>query len=121
MANEIQVGAQVSVTRSGVTNLITVSASFDQTSPYNLQNVQAIGTADEVLVVGDTTNPPFTVILRNLDAMNYVEVDSASTYDKFPQKLLPNGDFIKLNPETNVIHLKAHTSACDVEVLIISV
>lgn len=120
MANEIQVGMQVSVTRNGSTKMLTVSKSIDQTSPYNLENVQAVGTSDETLVVGDVTNPPFLVALVNLDATNYVEVDSASTYDKFPQKLLPDGIPVLLRPETNVIHLKAHTAACDVAVLLIS-
>jgi hypothetical protein len=75
---------------------------------------QLIGTTAEAISFGDVGNPPKKVVVVNRDATNYVEIDSANTFDKFPQKLTP-GDFIVLSPQTATIYAKANTADVRIE------
>ena len=60
--------------------------------------------------IGDLANLTGGLLLKNNDATNYVEVDSANTFDKFPQKILPGG-FLFLASQTLTIYAKANTAA----------
>lgn len=90
------------------------SLSTTQAGSGAILNIQNVGTTSEVLSLGDISAPG-PVMISNDDSTNYVEVDSASAMDKFPQKILP-GAFVILAPETATIYAKAHTAACNVTV-----
>jgi hypothetical protein len=77
-------------------------------------NIQDVGTTAEALVLGDLTTVG-AVFIKNTDATNYVEIDSASAMDKFPQKLLP-GESMILRPQTVTIYAKANTAACALQI-----
>lgn len=115
MANEVQVSANLSVNRSGFSFTAGGSISITQSGTNNLGNVQSIGTSAETITFGDIGTLGY-VILKNNDASNFVEVDAANTFDKFPQKILP-GEFILMKPETSTIYAKADTAACELLVL----
>lgn len=76
-----------------------------------LVSQQTIGTTAEALVLTDLANVSGGLFLKNNDATNYVEVDSANTFDKFPQKIPPGG-FVFLGAQSTTIYAKANTAAC---------
>lgn len=84
----------------------------------HILNIQNVGTSREAMVVGDVnTAKSYGVRLRNLDATNYVTIE---TYDgtnyvesgiMYPGE--PHGP-IRV-PANKLIYLKANTAACNVE------
>ena len=76
---------------------------------------QAVGTSSEALVVGDV-NTIGSLYIENTDAANFVEIDSASTFDKFPQKILAGG-FVLLHPQTASLFVKANTASVNILVV----
>lgn len=108
MANEISANLSCSISSSGQTVLGSGQFLADLAGAGFIGNEQTIGVTDETLTIGDVTTPA-VVFIKNLDPDNFVQVDSANTYDKFPQKLFP-GQAIMLLPETGAIHLKADTA-----------
>lgn len=106
-----------SVTGSGgETATLALNLSSEQVGVgLNLQT-QVIGTSAETLSLGDLANVSGGLMLKNNDATNYVEIDSASSFDKFPQKVLP-GRAIMLAPQTVTIHARANTAAVSVSLL----
>lgn len=88
------------------------SGAYDLNDAALIANMQTIGTADETLNLGDASVNGGYVALMNLEDVggNYFEVDSADTYDKFPQKIQP-GECVILRPETATLHVKANTGA----------
>ena len=92
-----------------ITNL-----KVDQAAAGAADGIQAVGTTEEALALatGAITTGGLLVI-RNLDATNYVEVGFATGV--YPMKLLPQG--IPLEVTTNgspTIYLKANTAECDI-------
>lgn len=118
MANEITLNVLLQAIKAGATVSGAVSQSLSMTGNNFIGNVQSIGTADENLVLGDVTNPPQYVLIINQDTTNFVQIDANSSYNGFPQKILPGG-CILLCPETATIHAKADTAA--VNVLVVAV
>lgn len=115
MANEINTNISVTVSVGGQSATGTVTTPSDLTTAF-IGNEQIIGTTDETILMGDVSGTPVFIFIKNLDATNFVLVDSASTYDKFPQKLYP-GKGVYLLPQTGTIHIKADTASCKVFVL----
>lgn len=116
MANEITTNLTVSVTIDGQTAIGSITGQSDASNNAFIGNEQIIGTVAETLLLGDIGSSPVFVFLRNMDTANYVEVDSANTFDKFPQKILP-GKGVFLYPETGTIYLKANTASVRVWVV----
>lgn len=112
MANVITVSAALSLVGTGVNVGGSGSFSANQVGTTGLGGVQAVGTAAELLLIGDAVPAGGYLFIYNQDATNYVEVDSANTFDKFPQKITA-GKFILLMPQTSTIYLKANTGACN--------
>lgn len=108
MAQEITATTSLSVSLSGQTASGSTTFKLDLTGDY-LGEEQTIGTTSEQLDFGDLTLPQ-AVYVRNLDTTNYVEIDSATTMDKFPQKVYP-GTAILLLPQTGTIYAKANTAS----------
>lgn len=116
MPNEINANCSVGISASG--QGVNGSATFpgDISVDGFLGEEQLIATVSTPLTVGDITTPK-VVFIKNLDTTNFVQVDSATTFDKFPQKLYPN-EGILLLPQTAAIYLKADTAACQIWVCI---
>lgn len=116
MANEIAVSANLSVGINGVTSSLTASKTANFTGPSQFQNVQAVGIAAEQLDLGEATFTCQYIMLKNLDATNFVQValDSGVSTQIFG-KLMP-GDFMLLPPQTSTLYLKANTAPCNVAV-----
>lgn len=110
MSQEISVQASLKITKNGAVVGQSFSQLLDMSGDAMVAKPQSIATSSTAITFGDISGAPKKVVIKNLDATNYVEVDSASSFDKFPQKVLP-GDTILLSPQTGTIYAKAHTSA----------
>lgn len=66
-------------------------------------------------MLGDVTTIGF-LLLKNLSAANYVEIDSVNTFNGFPQKILA-GEFILLKPQTATIYARANTAEVNLQVV----
>ena len=112
MANEVS----LSVTLKAAKNSASVSftGSDTQTMSGNIvyQGVQSIATSSTAITFGNVSGAPLKVSIQNLDATNFVQVDSGTSFDKFPQKVYAGGDVILLSPQTGTIYAKADTAAC---------
>lgn len=112
---------RVTISVQGIIDELTAKASasvsYDLTGKKVFANDQNIGTVAEALNFGDITTVDHLYV-ENLDATNYVQVDSANTFDKFPQKIIA-GDPAKLAPQTATIYAKANTAACVLRVVAI--
>lgn len=111
MANEISASASLSAGKNGVALSNSFSRSADMSGDEMIANIQNVGTTAEAVVLGDISTIGF-LLIKNLDDTNFVEIDAANTFDKFPQKLLA-GDFVLLKPQTTTIYAKANTAACN--------
>lgn len=76
-------------------------------------------TSDATLPLSDFSNVG-SLMLTNLDASNSILVDSANTYDKFPQTILP-GKSILLSPATITIHYKSSAGTPSMSVTAVEV
>jgi hypothetical protein len=109
MANEISVNLSCAISQGG--NNVSSNATYQQNARNGgfIGNEQTIGTSQESLILGDVGTTPVLVMIKNLDATNFVQVDADTAFDKFPQKILP-GKAIYLAPETGTIYIKADTA-----------
>jgi len=118
MANSAVSTFTFTVTPTGTGAVSTsIQGSFTNapSGVFQTLGTQTITTSDGTLDIGAITGAG-KLAIKNLDATNFVQVDAASTYDKFPQKILP-GDFIVLCPQTTAIHLKADTASVTIQYL----
>ena len=107
----------ISLSYSGGTDSFSTSdtVNADQVGSGVLLAQQTIGTSTEAIALGDLANVGGGLFIKNNDATNYVEVDSANTYDKFPQKILP-GRAIFLASQTITLHARANTAAVSITI-----
>lgn len=115
MANEVNISAAWQVNKNGVTSQSSGTASLTAAGNGRASLTQSIATSATQLNLGTITSVPGAVYIKNLDATNYVEIDANTSFNGFPQKLLP-GQIILLAPETATIYGKAHTGAVLVEI-----
>lgn len=114
MANEISitVNAAISTNGQGASGNTTYRADL---AAQFIGEEQTVATSAATLALGSVASPSF-VYVRNLDATNYLQVDSANTFDKFPQKIQP-GAALLLFPETGTIYAKANVASVQVFVI----
>lgn len=107
----------IALSYSAPTDSFTTNAAntYDQAGTGVLLAQQTIGTTSEAIALGDLANVTGGLFIKNNDATNYVEVDSANTYDKFPQKILP-GRAILLASQTTTLHARANTAAVTITI-----
>jgi hypothetical protein len=120
MANEIMISAGFQASKSGATISASESGSFDMTGDDMVQGTQLIGTAAEVLNLGEVSGDVALLFAKNLDATNFVEIalDSGMT-QKFI-KLRP-GRFALLPPATATLYAKADTASCRLQIAAVEV
>ena len=118
MANEISSSFNLSVTKNGATFSASSNKSNDQAGSITVSTVQNIGTAAELLALGDISGVPAMLLVRNLDTANYVELalDSGMT-QKFAKLLF--GQFALLPPSVAAIYARANTAAVNCQILAI--
>lgn len=116
MSSEISVSASVSASKNGASFTARGDSTLDQAGNQTVHNVQNIGTAAELIALGDISGVPSTLYVQNLDTTNFVELalDSGMT-NKFA-KILP-GKFVLLSPAVAAIYAKANTAAVNIQVL----
>ncbi len=81
-----------------------------------ISNVQAVGTSNEALLLGDVV-PTGWMFVKNLDSTNFVEVFLDNANAELAAKLLP-GEFCLLKPGA-AIYARADTAGCDCQVIAI--
>lgn len=117
MASELLLQASLKFSKGGAlfeTNF--PSTYFDVSGSVGNKQVQAIGTSDEVLPLGDVATIGY-VMLKNLDATNYILVGSDGTL--YPIRLKP-GEVALMRWNEAAIHAKANTAICNLEYTIIA-
>lgn len=99
-------------------NAADLSATPPDITGVHLLNVQEVGTTREAMVVGDVnTAKSYAVRLRNMDATNYVTIETYDGTNYVESGLMypgePHGP-IRV-PANKLIYLKANSAACNVE------
>ena len=114
MADEITVSIRFDITngnyKPGTINLS--NEAFDQAAVGCAEGVQAIGTTEEQLAVGDLTTYGW-LYLRNLNATNYVQVGFSTGV--YGIRLEPGEPAIFRTEPAADVFLKANTAACNVQ------
>jgi hypothetical protein len=117
MANECRIDAAISFNKGGVVvNPGQLTKSFDVTGSKAMDNVQAIGVANEAITFGDTV--PGTILLKNLDDTNYVEIFLDSGNTEKVTKLLA-GQFALIPGPTTTLYGRANTAPVNLLVIAI--
>lgn len=117
MANEISTNLSVSASTSGQTVSGSASGTLNAGSNGFIGTEILVSTTAAALNLGPATEtPPVCVFIKNLDTLNFIQVDAISTMASFPQKILA-GQAIYLLPETPTIYAKADTGAVKIWVV----
>lgn len=75
MANELQISCSLQYAKGNFAALNRTFSNLlrDVTGTNMVHNIQAVGTSEEALVIGDIGTPGY-MICKNLDATNFVEI-----------------------------------------------
>lgn len=115
MANEIQVSIAFQATKNGATAGGTYSGTLTMSGDQLISNVQIIGTSNEAITLGDVTATGVRIMLKNLDATNYVEIFSDSGNANLISKI-PATESIYIQPNA-AIYARANTSSINLLVV----
>lgn len=96
------------------------SGTFDVAGSPITSGIQAIGTSEEILNLGDVTTPGYLMI-KNLDSTNFLQYNVDATPTQYTGKLLA-GEFalLRLGDTASALYLKADTSSCNVQYWLLS-
>lgn len=90
----------------------------ETTSGSNLQcDIVSVATTAQAVDVGSVSTVGWLAI-KNLDLVNFMQVDGASNMGLWPQKVYP-GECVFLRPESTTIYMKADTSAVEAQVMVL--
>lgn len=118
MANEGYIAINLRASKNGASIAQSMSQRFDMAGAELVQNTQNIGTTSELLTFGNITGTPQSVLIRNLDTTNFVEIGGDSGLTVFKTKILP-GQAMYFNPSSATVYAKANTAAINVLILAI--
>lgn len=116
MAREGNISINLRVSKNGAAITQNASTTFDVSGSQLIQSTQNIGTTAELLDFGGITGAPQAVMVKNLDATNYVEIGGDSGLTVFSLKV-PAGQTIFFNPTSSTVYAKANTAAVNVIIL----
>ena len=119
MASEIALTCKITVSKGGMTGTnATSTKTLDMTGTTIFTNNPSIGTSYEALVLTDVdTTADHWILLRNMDATNFVWV-APTAADTYASAKIPPGGFTLMKRPANIAtYLKADTAACEVEVV----
>jgi hypothetical protein len=115
MANEKTATLSYTVSKNGQTIALSIAnAVSDMTGNQMTATTQTIGfAAAEAIVLTELANCA-ELMIKNIDATNFVYVDGVNTMDSaMKQKLLP-GEAIFLRPTGTTFYAQADTGAVDI-------
>lgn len=116
MSSELRVSVNLNFSKSGARVSKSYAATIDVTGDSFVSGVLSIGTTEEELTQLADLGTPGYVILKNLDATNYVEFGSTTgVYDI----KLQAGECALYRHNSATLYAKANTAACLVEYTII--
>ena len=116
MANELTVSASLSFSKSGVEASLSYGGlRFTVTGAKATRIVQAIGTSEEALDLGDVGTSGY-ILIKNLDSTNYVSIRPGTGTANCIK--LKAGEIAMFRIETAPWAI-ANTAACNVEFLLI--
>jgi hypothetical protein len=123
MAAEVTVGAALE-SDNGVATIVgpTISGQrFDQTGVKYIRTVQAVGTSEEAMQLGETSGSLGWCLLKNLDNTNFVKVLTGTGGTVFA-KLLPKGGcaLFYFGSGVTAPFVQSDTAACNIEILILA-
>lgn len=122
MANEITASGTLQYEDSEDTdaNLQTLDLAVTVATKRITRLKQAVGfAAEEALVLGDVTAPGW-VMLKNLDATNYITVKTGTGGTVFAKLLAGEFCLLRLGSGAQVPYVQSDTAACQLDVLICS-
>jgi hypothetical protein len=120
MANEITSSTSLTVTKNGATFNASANKTFTQTGNVALNAVQNIGTAAELVSLGDITGVPGAMLVKNLDTTNFIEISLDSGGTQIFAKLTAGKGMLWF-PSVAAVYAKSDTAACRLQVLAIEV
>jgi len=117
MANELSLSISATQTKNGVTYAKNFSGLLiTVTGDTPVSQIASIGTSDETLSLGDISSLGY-IVLKNLDATNYIEVGYVSgTY--FGKLKAGETCALRAGAGLTAIHVKANTAPCLLDSLI---
>ena len=116
MANEISLSAALAASKGGVSVTQSLSKTLDMVGEDMITTTQIIATANTAVGIGAITSPARYIIIKNLDATNFVKfaTDPGFAANTEFAKLMA-GD-VMLLPPCQAIHAKADTAVCTISV-----
>lgn len=112
MANEINYTVNLVARKGGaVVNPGALSETLSMTGDDMIQTTQVIGTSAEAVGFGEIAGAPAVVVVKNLDATNYVTVGFTNPPTEI--KILPGGAML-VTPAAAALYAIANTAACRV-------
>lgn len=114
MAKEILLGVTITFKKGGAQVSRSESIAVNVTGDAFSHETQSIGTSNVALALGTALGTPGYIFIKNLDAVNYVEVGNTNAY----AIKLKAGE-VALYRHDGTPFAKANTAACLVEYLII--
>jgi hypothetical protein len=110
MANEINYSVNLSARKGGaVVNPGAITETLTMAGDDMIQTTQVIGTSAEAISFGEVSGAPAVVVIKNLDATNFVLVGFTNPPTEI--KILAGGALL-MTPATATIYAKADTAAC---------
>ncbi len=113
--NEVNISATLSAQKNNAAISRSEQGSLDMAGRQMTQLTQPLTAGVWTLVdIGKITGAPSKLLVKNLDATNYVELAADAAGATITDKLLPD-DFVLRSPVA-VIYARAHAADCDLYV-----
>ena len=116
MANEISQNIQLSATKNSASVSLSHNKRITMTGADMVQATQSIGTTAELIALGDIAGAPSQIVIKNLDATNFVEIGGDSGLTVFKLKIAA-GEAVLFRATSGTIYAKADTAAVRVQVV----
>lgn len=122
MANEIEISMRLAFSKSSraanTDDMGLLGLTFTMTGTDYVKGTQTIGTTAELLGKGEITTPGFLVV-KNMDATNYVEFEKATFSTTAGTVKLKAGEVACFRVASTTIYACANTAPCDVAYLLL--
>jgi hypothetical protein len=118
MANEITQTARLSFRKGSVSSSFESTTRIDMAGEDFLNATQLIGTTAETLNLGEIGGVPAQILIKNIDATNFVEIGGNTDLETFKIKISPGRATI-IEPTSATLYAKANTAAVRIQLLAI--
>lgn len=120
MADELTLSISANFSKSGISidssDMGLLGLQFTVSGTDWVKSTQSIGTTAEVLGKGEITTPGY-LIVKNLDATNYVEFEKATFSTTAGTVKLKAGEIAMFRVSSSTLYACANTDACIVTYL----